>query len=123
MKFCICLLMAAMISNIPHIVAAETLASNPDQMISTAIVVEEMSRAQTQQKIEQILSDQEVQNKLAAMGLSQDEISKRLATLSDAEMKQMAQQIDQARYGGDGVVGILLIVVLVLLILYLAKRI
>jgi len=112
-------MMAALISNIPHVVLAETGAP---MMIPTALVVDEMSRAETQTKIETLLGRTEIHVKLAELGLSQDEISKRLSTLSDSEVRQMATQLEEARYGGE-ITSILVIVVLVLLIIYLAKRI
>ena len=120
MKVFICMLLAVLLSHIPHVAMAEVATS---EMISTATVVEEMSRAQTQENIEKILSGSELKGKLTKLGLPQEEISKRLATLSDSELRQMASQIDQARFGGDSVGGILVIVVLVLLIIYLIKRI
>jgi predicted flavoprotein YhiN len=119
MRTLICFTMAFMMSSIPHLAAAEAA----DRMISTAEVVGEMSRAQTQAKIEEILSQEEIRTRLAKAGVSQEEISKRLATLSDKELRQLSDQIEQARYAGDGLIGILVIVVLVLLVIYLAKRI
>ena len=119
MRSFICVFMAFMMSNIPHLAAAETANS----MIPTAVVVGEMSRAQTQSKIEKILAEKEIQSRLSKLGVSQEEIAKRLATLSDAELQQLSKQIDQARYAGDPITGLLVIVVLVLLIIFLAKRI
>jgi predicted flavoprotein YhiN len=119
MRTLICFTMAFMMSSIPHLAAAEVA----DHMISTAEVVGEMGRAQTQAKIEEMLSQEEIRTRLAKAGVSQEEISKRLATLSDQELRQLSDQIEQAKYAGDGLIGILVIVVLVLLVIYLAKRI
>lgn len=119
MKFYISLLMAAVISNVPHIAVAKVAG----KMISTAEVVQELSREQAMAKVNTILSHAEVREKLVKLGLTQDEISKRMATLSDVEMQKFADQLDQAQFAGDGVVGILVIVVLVLLVIYLAKRV
>ena len=44
-----------------------------------------------------------------------------MASLSDAEISDLASQMQQAQYGG--ITSILVVVVLVLLIIYLAKRI
>jgi hypothetical protein len=115
----VAIFMAAMLTNLPHLAWAEAA----DQMIPTSAVVAEISRAQAQQNIEQILSKTEVRSELAKRGLSQEEISKRLASLTDAELRQFAKQMDQAQYAGDAVISLLVIVVLVLLIIYLAKRI
>jgi hypothetical protein len=119
LKALICMVMAFLMTGVPNVVLAETSM----KMISTAAVVEELSRAETQAKIETILGDAEVKSRLSKLGLSENEISLRLATLSDAELRQMAAQLDEARFGGEPVTGILVIVVLVLLIIFLARRV
>lgn len=113
------LTLSLFMSNIPHVAAAE----GARQMISTANAVEMLSREASEAKVRAHLSDQEIRLALEKHGLSADEASKRVASLSDAELSQLAKQMDQARYGGDPVVGILVIVVLVLLILFLVKRV
>ncbi len=119
MKFLICMVMAFLMTGVPNVVLAEASM----KMISTADVVDELSRAETQQKIETVLNDAEVKARLSKLGLSDSEISARLATLSDAELRQMAAQLDEARLGGEPVSGILIIVILVLLIIFLARRV
>jgi hypothetical protein len=110
--------MAFMISNLPHVVFAETA----DQMISTTEVVESLTRSQAEAKVRSYLDRQDFQSELVKMGLSPAEVSKRVASLSDSELKQLATQMDQARYGGD-IFGILILVLVVVLIIYLVKRI
>jgi hypothetical protein len=124
LKIYICILLIVLMSDIPYVAAAAEVvtAAGAMEMIPTSVVVDELSRAQTQEKIEKILAAPELKTKLAQLGLPPTEISKRLATLSDAELRQMASQMDQARYGGD-VTGILIVVVLVLLVIFLIKRI
>jgi hypothetical protein len=117
-KFFIATLMALMISNIPHVAAAEVA----EKMIPTIEVVESLTRAQAEAKVQSYLDRQDVQVELKKLGLSAAEMSQRMASLSVAELNQLATQMDQARYGGE-VVSILLIVLLVVLIIYLAKRI
>lgn len=119
MKKMICIGMALVMSHL----CEYTLAAVPETMISTAAVIEELSRAEAERKVEEIVSTAEVRAKLESMGISQQEIGGRLASLSDSELRQMATQMEEARYGGDGVVGILVVVLLVLLIIFLAKRI
>lgn len=118
MKSFICIVMAVLLTNV-HVAAAET---TQGQMIPTVNIVEEMSRAESVKNINEIISRDDVQAELAKVGLSKDEVTKRLATLSDSEIRDLTQQLDQARYGGS-VGGILIVVVLVLLIIFLAKRI
>ena len=119
MKSTVAIIMALLLSHVPHVVAAETAL----QMIPTSAVVQELSRKKTQNEIENTLNEVEIRSELGKLGLTPNEISNRLSTLSDAELRQFSEQLKQAQFGGESVTGILLIVVLVLLIIYLAKRI
>lgn len=88
-------------------------------MIPTSTVVTELNRTEAQGKIKNFLSEDKIRQTLEEKGLSADEINTRLAHLSDQEMQDLAGQIEQARYGGD----ILVTVLLIVLIIYFAKRI
>ncbi|MBX3021914.1 MAG: PA2779 family protein [Bdellovibrionales bacterium] len=114
----VAIFMAFIMTNIPYLAWAETA----KEMIPTAAVVEELSRAEAQAKVQEILSRTEVRSELLKRGVSVEEVNSRMASLSDSELRQLAGQMDAAMYGGD-VVGILVVVLLVLLIIYLAKRI
>lgn len=117
----IAIVMSAILTNIPHLAWADALEAN-EGMISTTQVVEQMNRRETEQKVQEFLSRSEVRSEFTKRGVSPDEISARIASLTDQELNRLSQQMDEARYGGD-VIGILVIVVLVLLVIYLAKRI
>jgi hypothetical protein len=119
MKNYICIGMAVLMSNFPSIALAVT----SDEMISTAAVVEQLTRADAERKVIDTVNVAEVRAKLLTLGITPQEISGKLASLSDSELRQMAKQMEQARYGGDGGASILIIVVLVLLIIFLARRI
>lgn len=106
------------ISHFPEIAAAQAARG----MISTTEVVESLGRAEIEANIQRYLNREDLRNELKKVGLSADEISKRMASLSAEELKQLNKQMDEARYGGD-VIGILLVVLLVLLIIYFAKRV
>jgi hypothetical protein len=110
--------MAFFMTNLPHLAYAEST----DKMIPTSIVAEQLSRAQAQTKVQDYLNRDDIKKELLKRGVSPEEVSQRLAGLSDHELRQLAGQMDQALYGGS-VAGILIVVVLVLLIIYLAKRI
>lgn len=110
--------MTVLLSHLPNVAVAEVVLYK-DKMVPTQIMVAELTRAEAQSKIENYLNQSELRQKLSERGLSADEISVRLASLSDLEMKQLAQQMDQAQYGGNILVAILLVV----LIIYFAKRI
>jgi hypothetical protein len=115
-KFFIITVLTVMLSHVPNVAAAE-IASN--QMVPTEAVVADLSRAQTEAKVLNYLSKSEVQQKLIENGVSPDEASARLASLSDQELKNLSVQIDKAQYGGD----ILFAILIVVLIIYLIKRI
>lgn len=119
--FCIGL-MSVMMSNLPSVAFAETALTSPalgSGMIATNVVVENMTRAEAQKNIEGFLGRSDLRQKLIDRGISPDEVSKRLASLSDNEMRQLSGQMDQARYGG----GILVAILVIVLIIFLIKRI
>ena len=91
-------------------------------MISTNDAVTEMTRAESHQKVADFLKRDDVKKQLMKLGVSSDEASLRVASLSDAELKKIAGEIEKGTAGGD-IGGVLVIVLLVVLIIYLVKRI
>lgn len=75
------------------------------------------SQAMTEQKsnINQLLLRDDVQNKLAQMGVSSADIEQRLASLTNQEIMQLSQQIDNLPAGGD-VLGLVVLIFLVFVI-------
>jgi hypothetical protein len=108
----VAVIMAFFMTNLPHVAFAES------HMIATSEAVREFDRAQTQARVQSYLQMNAVKKALAARGISPDEMNQRLASLSDQELRQMADQMDQARYGGD----ILIAILIVVLIIFLIKR-
>lgn len=106
-------LMCIWMSNAPAVAVADVA------MISTSSVVADLDRAQAEQNVKSFLSQENVRQALIERGVSADEVSSRLASLSEAEMKQLSGQVEQARAGGDILVAILIVV----LIIFLIKRI
>lgn len=104
--------MSIILTNLPAVAVSEA-------MIPTSVVVQELTRAQAEQKINDFLSRSDVRDALMKQGLSADEASQRLASLNEQELRQLSSQMDQAKYGGDILVAILLVV----LIIFLIKRI
>jgi hypothetical protein len=96
--------------------------ANAGSMISTSTVVDHLSRDVHEQNISTFLSRDDVKNQLVKMGVSGEEAQRRLASLSDREVKKLSGEVDHAIAGGD-IGGILIIIVLVLLIIYLFKRV
>ncbi len=82
-------------------------------------------RQQDMASVQKVLEQKVVTERLKAFGYDQNEISDRLARLSDQELHQLASQVDTITAAGDGlsvIISVLLIVVLVLVILKLADR-
>jgi hypothetical protein len=89
-----------------------------------AVQGNESARAEDAAQVQAFLENKIVRQRLADMGMSEADINRRLASLTDAEMKQVAAHIQREAPAGDiGVGGVLVVVVLVLLIIFLAKRI
>ena len=104
------------LSNTPSVAAA---AAHDLKLISTAEVVDEVSRSHKEQKVKDFLSRSDVRDQLIKHGVNADEASIRVASLSEQELNQLSSQVEQAKAGGNILVAILLIV----LIIYLIKRI
>jgi hypothetical protein len=89
---------------------------------SEIIAVTQTDRAADLQKIRQTLEIKAVGERLWQLGLTKDEIQKRLTGLSDRQIHQIALQLDDLRVGGDAlgvIIAILVIAVLVIVILKL----
>jgi len=103
------------------------LLSVPYQAAFAALVgtdtVLEMSRGQeARETIKQFMARKDVRSAIVSQGVEPLEADARLNSLSDAEVIQLANQIDQLPAGGDAiglVVTVLVIVILVLVILRL----
>lgn len=106
------------ISHLPNVAFAEVAMNEATQMVPTSVVVEEFNRQQTETKVLNFLNKDDVQKKLVSQGLNADEAKMRVASLSNQELQSLSTQIDQAQYGGDILVAILLVV----LIIFLVKR-
>lgn len=107
-----CIFMSTIMSDVP------ALAVGIPQMISTHAVVEKMDRTQAQNEVENFLHSEDVKQAMIERGVSPDEVSSRLASLSEPELRQLAGQVKEARAGGD----ILITILLVVLIIFLVKR-
>ena len=86
-------------------------------MIGTETLLENHGTSDARDQLRSFLDRKDVQAELTARGIDPDEAKARVDSLSDAEVIQLADQIDQLPAGG-GVLG-LLIAVLVIVILVL----
>lgn len=106
---------AALAANVQNSVAKK-------EMVSTAVALNEIdfsARASVEKEIQDFLQNDDVKAQLKAKGISAEEMTSRLASLSNEELKTMSKQVQEARAGGD----ILVTVLLIVLIIYFIKRI
>ena len=80
---------------------------------SDALALEEGARAEA--IVESYLSRADVAAQLAALGVDPELARLRAESLSRSELEELAQRIEEAPAGGDGVLAVLGIAVLVLL--------
>ena len=88
-------------------------------MIGTETVLDAARAQEGRQYLRVVLARKDVQNVLTARGIDPEEAKARVDALSDSEVVQLAEQIEQLPSGGDGlgvVIGGALFVFLVLLI-------
>jgi len=76
-------------------------------------------------KVQKLLEDKMVRERLKALGLTEEEISARLDQLSNQEIHALATQLDTVTAGGstgEVIIVILLVAVLVVLVLQLSGK-
>jgi len=86
---------------------------------SEVIALSQLDRSADLEKIQKILEIKMVRERLDQLGFSQDQIQKQLGQLTDQQIHQLAQQLDELKAGGDGeVVIIILLVIALIIVLY-----
>ena len=89
------------------------------KMVPTDQVIEQSTSSDDRTQVRDFLAREDVQRQLTLLGVDPEEAASRVAGLSDAEIQQIAGQLDElpAGEGGVGVVvGAILIIFLVLLV-------
>ncbi|MEW6162123.1 MAG: PA2779 family protein [Nitrospirota bacterium] len=90
---------------------------------SETILLAHIDRTADLEKIQKFLEIKAISKRLEQLGLTQDEIQKRLNQLSDLQIHQIALQLDDLKIGKDDVLGVvialLVIAILVVLLLQL----
>lgn len=90
---------------------------------SEIIALTEVDRTADIEKIQKFLEMKAVGERLAQLGLTHDEIQKRLNQLSDQQIHQIALQLDELKIGkGDAlgvIIALLIIAILIVLLLQL----
>lgn len=88
---------------------------------SELIAAGNIDRAADLEKIRMALEIKAVSERLEQLGLTQDEIQKRIASLSDSQIHQIALQLDDLKIGQDGLGLIIFLLVIAILIVVLLK--
>ncbi|MGB1950568.1 MAG: PA2779 family protein [Marinobacter sp.] len=84
-------------------------------VIGTGELLTEQRADVDRESLLSMLEQQEVKDKLADMGVSQDVVEERIQNLTPAELAEFEQQLAQAEVG-EGVVGIIVLFLLVFII-------
>ena len=88
-------------------------------MVSTDQVIDQAAVAETRERGIDFLARDDVRQQMEALGIDSDEATARAANMTDAEVMQLAGQLDQLPAGQDALgasLGAFLLVFLVLLI-------
>ena len=94
-------------------------------LVPTDSVADSGGAAGARGRLMQYLTREDVRTALAAQGLDPEEAQARVASLTDAEVRQITGQLDRLPAGGDGlgiIIAVLVIVLLVILILKVAGK-
>ncbi len=109
-RFLLSLALSALMVHMPAFAVAH------QGMIPTAVVAERLDRAEAQKRVESYIRSAEVEKLLVERGVSPEEAASRLARLSEAELRALAGQVEQAQAGGDILVTVLIVVLIIFLI-------
>ncbi|MBI2778409.1 MAG: PA2779 family protein [Gammaproteobacteria bacterium] len=85
-------------------------------IVGTETLVSSEQAQQDRAHILKLLERKDVQEQLVAYGVDAEQAKARVNSLTDAEMRSLAGQMDQLPAGGDSVVGILFAIFIILLI-------
>lgn len=94
-------------------------------LVPTDAIAEPAGSADARGRMMQYLAREDVRTALAAQGLDPEEAQARVASLTDAEVQQIVDQLDQLPAGGNvlgAIIVVLLIALLVILLLKLAGK-
>lgn len=83
-------------------------------MVGTGEVLEAQQQHVDREQLLRMLDDQGVQKKLQSMGVERSQVETRIKSLSNEELAQFNQQLDQAPAGG--IIGIIILFLLIFVI-------
>ncbi|MFR0690187.1 PA2779 family protein [Enterobacterales bacterium AE_CKDN230030158-1A_HGKHYDSX7] len=83
-------------------------------MVGTGEVLQAQQQQVDREQLLKMLDDQGVQKKLQSLGVERSKVEQRIKSLSNEELAQFNQQLDQAPAGG--IIGIILLFLLIFII-------
>src|SRR5512140_72934 len=91
---------------------------SPSEIIS----VQQADREADLQKIRKVIEIKAVSERLGQLGMTNDEVQKRLVNLSDQQIHQFALQLDDLKIGQSDAIGIVIaVLVVVILVIVILK--
>ncbi len=90
-------------------------------LVPTDAAADSAGAADARGRVMQSLAREDVRAALAAQGLDPEEIQARVAGLTDAEVQQIAGQLDRLPAGGNAWAAAVLVLVIVLLVIIILK--
>ncbi len=106
--------LAAMLAVFHVLMIAQVPLANA-AMIGTGEVLTEQQQQVDRQQLLLMLDDQQVKDKLLAMGVERDQVENRINNLTSAELAQFNQQLSEAP-AGAGVVGVIVLFLVIFII-------
>lgn len=84
-------------------------------MIGNQQIIEQHQQNQTRDSLQQLLNQQAARQQLQALGVSPEQLSNRIDSLTDSELARINQHVDSLDAGGS-ILGILLVIFIVFVI-------
>ncbi|MFB4203533.1 hypothetical protein KBTX_04175 [wastewater metagenome] len=85
-------------------------------MVGTQTLAAQQSADAARERVQALLQREDVRDQLVSYGVDPAEAQQRVAALSDAEARQMAQRMDEMPAGGTSILGAAVFIFVVLLI-------
>ena len=105
------LILSLLMGTMPVMVQAQ-----PSQLVSTQSALDAVQISAERERIGDLLARNDVQEQLISYGVEMSEVEARVAAMTDQEVLQMADQLDNMPAGANAVIGALLTIFIVLLI-------
>ena len=105
------LILSLLMGTMPVMVQAQ-----PSQLVSTQSALDAVQISAERARINDLLARNDVQEQLVNYGVELNEVEARVAAMTDQEVLQMADQLDNMPAGANAIIGAFLTVFIILLI-------